>query len=81
MINKNIGRKNQSGSNPSRGVVAVQVGRVTIAIDATEVAGVVGSRGAEPPAGGAAVIIGNALVISGTACTRTEVRELCTVTR
>ncbi len=46
-----------------------------------DVVGIVGARGAEPPDGGAAVIIGDALVISGTACTRTEVRELCAVTR
>src|SRR5699024_7024468 len=72
--------KNQSGPHPNRIAVAPVV-VATIEVDVPDVVGISGVRGAEPPSGGAAVIIGDALVISSAACTRTEVRQFCTITR
>ena len=54
---------------------------VTIGDDEPDDGSVAGERGAEPPAGDASVIIGDAFVPGGVASTRTEVRELCAVTR
>ena len=54
---------------------------VTIGDDEPDDGSAAGERGAEPPAGGPSVIIGDAFVPGGAASTRTEVRELCAVTR
>ena len=63
MVYKGGAGEDERGPNPISAVVVPVVGE-TSGVDATDVVGAVGVRGAEPPVGGAAVIIGDALVIS-----------------
>ena len=81
IVDGNTGWKYQSGSTPPTVDVA-PVDVVTIVVD-TPIGGVgaVDVRGAEPPPVGAAIIFGDALVISSLTCTRNKVREFRAVTK